>query len=198
MNEKVESTKGWVKFCQNRGKNIKNMITSLPKKKIVQYVLLFVGFVPTLRTFLTFEELAQICAESCLVNTCGEIIKKRDLLILLEELEWLPGCQITIHNLHQVLEDSQILDSEKEKQAELFLFVIDKITNLDLKNSMITCLVLTLSSLYFSNTIGFNILIQALINALKKGKLSSRLFNIILRMLANRGIPIDEILEAVE
>ena len=208
MNEKVESTTRIGKLVQRvknseRVKNwtnrFKKIITSLPKyKSRYKYVVSLFGFLRILRIFLPFEELAQICAESCLVNACGNIITKRNLEILLAELQWLPGCEVSINNLHQVVEDSQILDSEKEKQAELVLLVIEKMTNLDLKNSMIVCFVLTVSSLYFSNIIGFNILIQALINALKKGKLSSRLFNIILRMLAKRGIPIDEILEAVE
>ena len=186
------------KLLQRVKEGVKNTRTFVRKNRLVQWGITGITLGLGLRSFFTFEELAQICAESSLVTTCGNAVTKRTLQILLEELQRLPGCEVSIQNLHQVVEDSEILDSEKEKQAELVLLAIEQMTNLDLKHAMIVCFVLTVSNLYFSNIIGFNILTKALINALKKGKLSSRIFHIILRMLANRGIPIDEILEAVE
>lgn len=144
------------------------------------------------------EGLAKICAESSLVNICGKIIHIRDMKFLIQELQSLSHCDIALMDLHQIVEDGDISTHEKSRYVQMILLGIQTMPNLELQQNMILCFIELVTKLYFSNLSNFNTLIQALIDAFKKGKLSSRLFQIIVRMLANRGIPIDGILEAVE
>ena len=67
-----------------------------------------------------------------------------------------------------------------------------------MKNHLVICVVLTLVRLYFSNCSNFNSIIEGLLNALKRGYLSRRLFEIIMAMLTRRGVPVQEILEMIK
>ena len=60
------------------------------------------------------------------------------------------------------------------------------------------CVVLTLVRLYFSNCSNFNSIIEGLLNALKRGYLSKKLFELIMAMLRKRGVPVQEILAMLE
>ena len=139
-----------------------------------------------------------VLAKSSPVNICGTIIHIQDMKKLFKELQSLDVCEPALKNLHQILADDKILDSKKSDFIQLLLFDIDGLPDKgDIKSTMINCFVKLITALYFFNLDDYDLLIQALIDALKKGKLSSRLFHIILRMLQNRGIPIDGILEAI-
>ena len=145
------------------------------------------------------EGLVKICANSSPVNICGDIIHIQKMKKLFRELQSLEVCNPALQNLHQILADTEMLDSEKSNFVQLLLFDMDQLPDFgDLKTTMIDCFVKVVTAFYYLRLGEFNLLIQALIDAFKKGKLSSRIFQIILRMLANRGIPIDEILEAVQ
>lgn len=144
------------------------------------------------------KELSIICANSSLVTICGNIIHVQEMKKLFWELQSLEVCRPALKNLHQILADTERLDSDKFNYVQYVLFSMNELPDIgDLKTTMIDCFVKLATALYFFRLGEFNLLIQALIDAFKKGKLSSRLFHIILRMLKTRGIPIDEILEAV-
>lgn len=144
------------------------------------------------------KALSIVLANSSPVNICGNIIHIQNLKKLFRELQSLEICEPALKNLHQILADTEIFDSEKSDFVQLLLFDMDNLPdNGDIKITMINCFVKLITALYFFNLDDFDLLIQALIDALKKGKLSSRLFHIILRMLETRGIPIDEILAAI-
>lgn len=183
--------------------SIKNRVQKLQdwiqRNRVVSLLIAGTPFVVLVfRPVGMLEGLAKICAKSSLVNICGEIIHIRDIKLLIQELQSLSHCDIALMDLHQIVEDGDILDVDKSKYVQMILFGIQTMPNLELQQNMIICFIELVTKLYFSNLSNFNTLIQALIDAFKKGKLSSRLFQIILRMLANRDIPIDGILEAVE
>lgn len=141
------------------------------------------------------QGLLRVCAESSLVNICGNIMHIQEMKKLFRQLQSLDICQPALQNLHQVLGNTEMLDFEKSNFVQVLLFDIDQLPDLGgIKTTMIDCLVKLIISLYFFRIGEFDLLIQALIDAFNKGKLSSRLFHIILRMLASRGIPIEEII----
>ena len=175
--------------------NLKKCLDFLQNYKTIIFV---GGGLIGLQSVGALQGLWIICANSSLVNICGNIIHVQEMKKLIKELQSLEQCRPALQNLHQVLANSEILDSEKINHIEYVLFSMNELPDIgDLKTTMINCFVKLLTTLYFLKIGEFNLVIEALIDAFKKKKLSSRLFHIILRMLQRRGIPIDEILKAV-
>lgn len=176
--------------------NFQKFIQFLSKNK---KIILVGGGLLGLHSAGALKGLLIILADSSPVNICGNILHSQKIKKLFRELQSLDVCQPALRDLHQMLDNTEILDSEKSNFIRLLLVDMDELPdNADLKTTMIHCFVKLVTALYFFRLGEYNLLIQALIDAFKKGQLSSRLFHIILRMLENRGIPIDEILAAVK
>ena len=143
--------------------------------------------------FLTLEELAHLCSESTLIRIGGKELRKRAISAFLEEFNRLPKCELT-----NLVENADLSEFTRQKNFEIFLGSIENIGDRELKNSLIICVVSTITNLYLSNSSNLNTLIEGLLNALKKGYLSQRLFDLIVQMLRNRGVPVSDIIEIIK
>ena len=181
---------GKAKVRSRIGSNAKKLLIFIKNNKVV----VSLGTVALVgsRTFFTFEELARFLADSSLLSIASKQLRKRELLNLLKELQTLPQSEFPI-----LVSDLDLSNMVKVRRIEIFLGCVENISNSELKNHLIISIVTTLTKLYFSNSNNLNTLVQALLNALKGGFLSRRLFDIIIRMLINRGVPIEKIIEVV-
>ena len=145
---------------------------------------------------LTLPEFFKILSDSTLITIAGKEYRKVEALSILRKLkEWEI---LTVCSFDSLVHDFDLSDIMKVRNFNVYLGSIENIGNMDLKNHQVICIVTTLASLYFSNCSNFNSIIEGLLNALKRGYLSRRLFEIIMAMLTRRGVPVQEILEMIK
>ena len=202
---------GFKKNWANRTNKLKNKVGKLvnkakpPLKRVLYFIKNNKGFViMTLTTIvgsssvisLTIPEFVKLLSDSCIITIAGKEYRKVEALSILRKLkEW----EIfTVCSFDPLVRDFDLSDIRKVRKLNVYLGSIENIGNIDLKNHQIVCLVTTLASLYFSNCSNFNSIIEGLLNALKRGYLSRRLFDIIMAMLTRRGVPVQEILEMIK
>jgi len=141
-------------------------------------------------------EFAKTLSDSTLTVIAGKEFRKAEVLSLLKKLRELEV--FTVCDFEPLVLDLDLSDVKRVQKLNTFLVSIENIGNIDLKNHHIICIVTTLASLYFSNCSNFNSIIEGLLNALKRGYLSRRLFELIMAMLRRRGVPIHEILAMLD
>ena len=184
-----------MKKNKNRFKKVKTTFTKV-KNILKQRPFLSLGvftFLVFSYQFIPFQELAKVLSRSTLPSICAEIYKKEKFFNLLEKLRNLPRCEI-----ESIVNDLDLSDIDRIRKIEISLGSIENLHNPELENSAIGCFVISVTKLYFSNSINFRSFIQALLNALKKGYLSRRNYELILQMLAKRKIPIFEIIKNLD
>ena len=145
---------------------------------------------------ITLPEFAKLLSDSTLVSIASKELRKSEALSLLKKLKELEV--FTVCDFEPLVRDLDLSDVTRVRKLNTFLLSIENIGNIDLKNHQIICIVTTLASLYFSNFNNFNSIIEVLLNALKRGYLSRRLFELIMAMLRKRGVPIHEILAMLD
>ena len=202
---------GFKKNWANRTNKLKNKAGKLlnKTKPTLKRVLYFVknnkGFVIlTMTTIvgsssvisLTVPEFAKLLSESTLISQAGKQYTKNHLLSVLKQLK--EGEIFTSCTFEPLVLDLDLSDLTKVRKFYVYLGSIENIGNIDLKNHLVLCIVMTLVRLYFSNCSNFNTIIEGLLSALKRGYLSKRLFEIIMAMLRKRGVPVHEILAMLE
>ena len=202
---------GFKKNWANRTNKLKNKAGKLlnKTKPTLKRVLYFVknnkGFVIlTMTTIvgsssvisLTVPEFAKLLSESTLISQAGKQYTKNQLLSVLKQLK--EGEIFTSCTFEPLVLDLDLSDLTKVRKFYVYLGSIENIGNIDLKNHLVLCIVMTLVRLYFSNCSNFNTIIEGLLSALKRGYLSKRLFEIIMAMLRKRGVPVHEILAMLE
>ena len=202
---------GFKKNWANRTNKLKNKAGKLVNKAkpTLKRVLYFInnnkGFVIlTVTTVigsssivsLTLPEFAKLLSESTLVSLAGKQYTKNQLLFVLKKLK--EGEIFTSCTFEPLVLNLDLSDLTKVREFYVYLGSIENIDNIDLKNHLVICVVMTLVRLYFSNCSNFNTIIEGLLNALKRGYLSKRLFELIMAMLRKRGVPVHEILAMLE
>ena len=202
---------GFKKKWSNRTNKLKNKAGKLLNKtkptlkRVVSFVKNNKGFIiMTVTTIvgsssvisLTLPEFAKLLAESTLVSQGGKQWTKNKLLSMLKELK--EGEIFTSCTFEPLVRDLDLSDITKVREFYVYLGSIENIGNIDLKNHLVLCIVTTLVRLYFSNCSNFNSIIEGLLNALKRGYLSKRLFEIIMAMLLKKGVPVYQILAMLE
>ena len=145
---------------------------------------------------LTLPEFAKLLSDSTLVSLAGKQYTKNQLLFVLKKLK--EGEIFTSCTFEPLVLNLDLSDLTKVREFYVHLGSIENIDNIDLKNHLVICVVMTLVRLYFSNCSNFNTIIEGLLNALKRGYLSKRLFELIMAMLRKRGVPVHEILAMLE
>ena len=202
---------GFKKNWANRTNKLKNKAGKLVNKAkpTLKRVLYFInnnkGFVIlTVTTVigsssivsLTLPEFAKLLSDSTLVSLAGKQYTKNQLLSVLKQLK--EGEMFTSCTFEPLVRNLDLSDVDKARKFYVYLGSIENIGNIDLKNHLVLCIITTLVRLYFSNCSNFNTIIEGLLNALKRGYLSRRLFEIIMAMLTRRGVPVQEILEMIK
>ena len=202
---------GFKKNWANRTNKLKNKAGKLVNKAkpTLKRVLYFIknnkGFVIlTVTTVigsssivsLTLPEFAKLLSESTLVSLAGKQYTKNQLLSVLKQLK--EGEMFTSCTFEPLVRNLDLSDVDKARKFYVYLGSIENIGNIDLKNHLVLCIITTLVRLYFSNCSNFNTIIEGLLNALKRGYLSKRLFELIMAMLRKRGVPVHEILAMLE
>ena len=145
---------------------------------------------------LTLPEFAKLLSDSTLVSLAGKQYTKNQLLSVLKQLK--EGEMFTSCTFEPLVRNLDLSDVDKARKFYVYLGSIENIGNIDLKNHLVLCIITTLVRLYFSNCSNFNTIIEGLLNALKRGYLSKRLFELIMAMLRKRGVPVHEILAMLE
>ena len=173
---------------------LKRVLGFLNKNK--GFIILTVTTVSPMISNTTLLEFAKLVSDSTLITIAGKEYRKVEALSILRKLkEW----EIfTVCDFEPLVRDLDLSDVMKVRKLNAYLGSIENIGNIDLKNHQVICIVTTLASLYFSNCSNFNSIIEGLLNALKRGYLSRRLFEIIMAMLTRRGVPVQEILEMIK
>ena len=202
---------GFKKNWANRTNKLKNKAGKLLNKtkptlkRVVSFVKNNKGFIiMTVTTIvgsssvisLTLPEFAKLLSDSTLVSLAGKQYTKNQLLSVLKQLK--EGEIFTSCTFEPLVLDLDLSDLTKVRKFYVYLGSIENIGNIDLKNHLVLCIVMTLVRLYFSNCSNFNTIIEGLLSALKRGYLSKRLFEIIMAMLRKRGVPVHEILAMLE
>ena len=145
---------------------------------------------------LTLPEFAKILSESTLISIASKEYRKSEALSILKQLK--EGELFTTCNFESLVRDLDLSDITKVRKFYVYLGSIENIGNIDMQNHLVICIVLTLVRLYFSNCSNFNSIIEGLLNALKRGYLSKRIFELIMAMLRKRGVPVQDILAMLE
>ena len=174
-------------------KRILKVLNFIKENRTIHYSAGLLFTLVACRNMVPFNQLARLLSDSTLVAIAGKHFTKEQVISILRDLKSLPESP-----LPDLLNDYTGDPSSKMRKIEIHLGTIENIQDSDLKNSLIICLVTIITDLYSSNSSNFNTLVEALLNALKHRYLSKRLFEIILRMLINRNVPIEEIIEAIK
>ena len=173
---------------------LKRVLGFLNKNK--GFIILTVTTVSPMISNTTLLEFAKLVSDSTLITIAGKEYRKVEALSILRKLKELEI--FTICEFDPLVRDLDLSDVMKVRKLYAYLGSIENIGNIDLKNHQVICIVTTLASLYFSNCSNFNSIIEGLLNALKRGYLSKRLFELIMAMLRKRGVPVHEILAMLE
>lgn len=99
-------------------------------------------------------------------------------------------CHQNFEYLFNILEDSAIPYAAREKMADKTLTQYLELATNDGRINFVICMVTLILILFHNNKAGFHLLFEALIKALREGKLSKRMARIIIRRLQRQGIPI--------
>jgi len=143
------------------------------------------------RLFLTYQELALLTTDSNPVYIGGKELMARTTRWIIQN-ELLPQCTTTVKDLKRVMDNKEISYEKKKLHAKKIFATLTNFNNSDIRQTVIVCLVVVISSLYFSNISGFFALVEALFESKKSGKLSSPISNLIRRMLNRQGIPLND------
>ena len=111
-----------------------------------------------------FRFIAQVLRGSTYTGLAEKAFLKYKFEELLAELNCLPPCELPI-----LVKDLDLSDLTKTSRIQYYLGSIDKIQNQDLKNSLILCVVSTITNLYLAKSSSLPIILQALHNALRRG-----------------------------
>ena len=119
-------------------------------------------------------------------------LEKKKFILVGEETIYFDQCDQNIEFLFKLLEDERMPFEQKEKIARSILTKYLHLKTMDRRRAFI------LYILSIRNQSGFYILLQNLIEAIKKGRIAKPIGRAIVRKLKKKGIAIDpELLEIV-